>query len=235
MKRPLFAVALMAACGLAISATPALAQYGGRGGGQGGGQGGDEDAAAKAKQDQEWSTQNLNLPGVHNAGPCPYVKVLYDAARTIDFKGGQVAANAVGYTGEFEGLSSGCVYKGADPIHVSVDLLFSFGRGPQAEGSQHDYTYWVAVTDRDKDVIAKEYFTVRAVFPAGADRVNVRDSIGSIVIPRADANVSGANFEVLIGFDVTPEMADFNAQGKRFRVNAGSPAPTAQASQTGDQ
>jgi hypothetical protein len=29
---------------------------------------------------------------------------------------------------------------------------------------------------------------------------------------------------VLVGFDVTPEMVDFNRNGKRFRVNAGAPA-----------
>ena len=33
--------------------------------------------------------------------------------------------------------------------------------------------------------------------------------------------MSGSNFEILVGFDVTPEMADFNRLGKRFRVNAG--------------
>jgi hypothetical protein len=241
MKRSLFASLLMVACWFAIPAGPALAQYGGGGGGGGGGRGGGgpsaDDDAAKAKKDEEWSTgnQNLNLPGAHNAGPCPYVKVLYDAARTVDFKNDQVAADAVGYTGEFQGLSAGCVYKGVDPIHVAIDLLFAFGRGPQAEGSQHDYAYWVAVTDRDKDVIAKEYFTVRAVFPNGADRVLVRDSIGSIVIPRANANVSGSNFEILLGFDVTPQMADFNGQGKRFRADAGAPATTAQAGSTGNR
>jgi hypothetical protein len=36
--------------------------------------------------------------------------------------------------------------------------------------------------------------------------------------------VSGENFEILVGFDVTPEMADFNRQGKRFRINVGAPA-----------
>ena len=36
------------------------------------------------------------------------------------------------------------------------------------------------------------------------------------------ANVSGSNFEVLVGFDVTPEMAAFNQAGKRFRANAGA-------------
>jgi hypothetical protein len=33
--------------------------------------------------------------------------------------------------------------------------------------------------------------------------------------------VSGANFEVLVGFEVTPAMADFNRQGKRFHPNLG--------------
>ena len=31
--------------------------------------------------------------------------------------------------------------------------------------------------------------------------------------------------EVLVGFDVTPQMADFNRQGKRFRLNVGQAGP----------
>ncbi len=58
-------------------------------------------------------------------------------------------------------------------------------------------------------------------FPQGVDRVYVNQTLQTITIPRADEKVSGGNFEVLIGFDVTPEMAAFNRDGKRFRVNAG--------------
>ena len=36
--------------------------------------------------------------------------------------------------------------------------------------------------------------------------------------------------QVLIGFDVTPQMAAFNRDGKRFRVNAGAAAAPAAAS-----
>jgi len=53
------------------------------------------------------------------------------------------------------------------------------------------------------------------------------EDITGISIPRANIKVSGANFEVLIGFDVTPEMATFNREGERFRVNVGE--TTAQA------
>jgi hypothetical protein len=209
-----------------LPVAPAMAQLTGSAG-RGQGPSSDEDDAAKKKRDEEWSAgQPLKLPGAKNAGPCPFVKVLYDAARYEEFQGGRVASDAVGYTGEIQNLASGCEYKTQDPIHVGINILFEFGRGPAAVGSSKDYTYWVAVTDRDKAVIDKQYFTIRAVFPPGQNRVTVTDSIDGIRIPRANSDVSGANFEVLVGFDVTPEMADFNRQGKRFRVNAG--AATAQ-------
>jgi hypothetical protein len=232
MRRPLLIAYLALAAWTALPAMPAFAQYGGGGGGggpggRGGGGGGDSSAddAAKAKRDEEWSAgKELDLPGKKNAGPCPYVKVLYDAARYEEFVNGRVASDSVGYTGEIQNLASGCEYKINDPIHVEMELLFAFGRGPAATGSSKDYSYWVAVTDRNNEVIDKQYFTVHAAFPAGEDRVLVTDRINGIKIPRANSQVSGANFEVLVGFDVTPDMVDFNRQGKRFRVNAGAPA-----------
>jgi hypothetical protein len=45
-----------------------------------------------------------------------------------------------------------------------------------------------------------------------------------IKIPRGKASVSGSNFEVLVGFDVTPEMVAFNREGKRFRANINATA-----------
>ena len=228
MRHPLILAALISA--LAIPAAPALAQYGGQGG-PGGGHGGPpgggsgDDAAAKAKKDAEWNTtQRLDLPGKKNAGPCPYVKVLWDAARYVELKDNREAFDAVGYTGEIQNLSSGCSYTGAEPIKVAMELLFEFGRGPQAQGSSKDYTYWVAVTDKDYGVLDKQYFTVHAAFPGGTDRITMTDHVDGIVIPRANSNVAGGNFEVLVGFDVTPEMAAFNQAGKRFKVNAGAQA-----------
>lgn len=232
MRRPLIAAAIMIAAWVALPAT-SFAQYGGGGGGGGrggpGGGGDDADAAAKKKKDEEWNTtNNLALPGKKNAGPCPYVKILYDAARYIEFQDpAKPAAAGVGYTGEIQNLSSGCGYGAKDPIQVRAEILFAFGRGPQAHSASKDFRYWVAVTDRNEAVLDKEYFTIHANFPSGQDRVLITDHLDGIVIPRANSNVSGSNFEVLIGFDVTPEMAAFNRDGKRFRANAGSPATTA--------
>jgi len=234
MRRPLPIACLMIACWFALPASSAFAQMGGGGGHGGGPSQADQEKedAAKRKSEEEWNPEanQAPLPGQHNAGPCPYVKVLYDAGRYVEFKDNKVSSSAVGFTGEIQNLSSGCIYKGLEPIHVEMEVLFGFGRGPQAVGASKDYRYWVAVTDRNQAVLAKEYFTVHANFPTGSDRVLVTDRISNITIPRADANVSGGNFEVLIGFDVTPEMADFNRQGKRFRVNAAPAAASVQAS-----
>ena len=183
-----------------------------------------EDAAKKRKQKEEWGDVQAPLPQLRNAGPCPYVKSLYDAARYVEFKDGRESSASVAYTGEIQGISAGCAYKDDQPIDVAVEILFELGKGPQAESRQKTYRYWVAVTDRNRAVIAKETFSLPVTFPEGQDRVYVTEKIGSITIPRARMGVSGANFEVLIGFEVTPEMAAFNRDGKRFRVNVGQQA-----------
>jgi len=180
-----------------------------------------EEAAKKKKRDSEWSDVQAPLPQLRNAGPCPYVKVLYDAARYIDFKDGREASSAVGYTGEIQDVSAGCQYKDDEPIKVTMEILFELGKGPQAEGSSKNYRYWVAVTKRNDTVITKEYFDLPVTFPSGQDRVYATEQIAQITIPRATMTTSGANFEVLVGFDVTPQMAAFNRDGKRFRLNAG--------------
>jgi hypothetical protein len=222
-----------------LAAAPGLsfAQYGGGGGAGGRGRGGadgDKQAqedAAKKKRDKEWSDNQAPLPALRNAGPCPYVKALYDAARYVEFKENKEASANVGFTGEIQGISAGCAYKADEPIKMAMQVLFEFGKGPTAGASTKTFHYWVAVTDRNREVLAKQSFDVPISFPSGQDRVYRRENINSIVIPRADANTSGANFEVLVGFDVTPQMADFNRLGKRFRLNVGT-TTTAQAGTT---
>ena len=180
-----------------------------------------DDDKKKKEKDKEWQLQEGPLPEQKNSGPCPYAKVLYDAGRYVELKDGQESPAAVGYTGEIENVQAICEYKGALPIHERLAIGFGFGRGPMAKAAHKDYRYWVAVTVRNLAVLNKTYFTVPADFRPGQDRADYVDHVADIEIPRAKAGVSGSNFEILVGFDVTPEMADFNRLGKRFRVNAG--------------
>ncbi|MDP3803306.1 Tat pathway signal sequence domain protein [Brevundimonas sp.] len=158
------------------------------------------------------------------AGPCPFVKVLYDAARYVELTGDRVAAANVAFTGEIEGLVSDCSYQSDQPITVETRVLFNLGRGPQAQGDARTYRYWIAVTERNRAVLAKEYFDLPVDFRGEQTASVTQDQV--IVIPRAEATTSGDHFEILVGFDVTPQMAEFNRSGSRFRVNAGTAGAT---------
>jgi hypothetical protein len=205
---------------LVFHPSPAQAQIGPIGSSNPGQEQEQEDAKRK-KREKEFGELNAPLPQLRNAGPCPYVKVLYDAARYVEFRNDAEASANVGFTGEIQNVVSACAYKATSPIQVKLQALFEFGRGPQAEGSRKSYQYWVAVTDRNHAVLAKEFFNLPVTFPAGRDRVTLAETLDDIMIPRANSKVSGANFEVLIGFVVTPAMAEFNRLGKRFHANAG--------------
>jgi hypothetical protein len=204
-----------------IQAAPSFAQFKAGGGGAGGDAQAQDDSKAK-KRKEEFGSLVGPLPALKNAGPCPFVKVLYDAARYLEFKDNVEASANVAYSGEIENISSACAYKGFEPVKVQMRILFQLGRGPQGRESRKTYRYWVAVTDRNHAVIGKEYFDLPVTFPAGQDRVSVSDAFAGVTIPRATSKVSGSNFEILTGFEVTPQMADFNRQGKRFKANAGT-------------
>ncbi|MFK4058027.1 Tat pathway signal sequence domain protein [Brevundimonas sp. NPDC046655] len=219
MRRVLTALAALSIAAVLIPQS-AEAQSSGR-------QGGQQSREQSPDQGTSQNARRVRIAPLNrraNAGPCPYVKVLYDAARYVEMADfSRPSAAGVGFTGEIEGVSADCVYRESDPIRLDFNVLFNLGKGPQASGDGRTYRYWIAVTERNNAVLAKEYFDLPVDF-AGQQTASVQQA-QSIVIPRADATTSGNNFEVLIGFDVTPEMAEFNRSGSRFRVTAGQTQP----------
>jgi len=153
-----------------------------------------------------------------NVGPCPVAGVLYDASRQVNILGAELHEN-VAFTGEIQKVRGFCRYVGKDPITMELEIDFALGKGPKAEGDERDYSYFVTVTRRDRFVLAKETFPLHVKFPKGVSVVNKREVVNGIVIPRANDTVSGSNFEVLVGFELTPTQLEYNRSGKRFRVN----------------
>jgi len=155
-----------------------------------------------------------------NSGPCPAAFSLYEASRLVEFHGDEAYAN-VGFTAEINKVRSLCRYVGDQPIRADLTLDIAFGRGPAAGGDTATYEYFVAITRKDIEVIEKEVFPITITFPQGVNIVEFTENVGEIIIPRANDNTSGANFEIVVGFELTQEQLAFNAEGKRFRVSAG--------------
>jgi hypothetical protein len=147
--------------------------------------------------------------------------VLYESSRLVEFQGdGRQRYANVAYTGEMQDVRGLCRYIGEDPIVMNIEVDMSFGRGPAATGNTRQYRYWVAVARRGGVPVAKQYYTVDVEFPRDQDVMVSTQRIEQIVIPRANSDISGQNFEILVGFDLTPEQVEFNRDGRRFRVNA---------------
>ena len=145
-----------------------------------------------------------------NSGPCPLLGVLYDSSRMVEFNNPEERFANVAYTAEMRGVRGLCRYTGSNPIEMSVQIDMAFGKGPAASGASRTYRYWVAVTRSNLAPVEKQYFDVRVDFPRGQDRMAGSEVIQKIVIPRANDTISGANFEILVGFELTPAQLAFN-------------------------
>lgn len=171
------------------------------------------------------STQDLLALGEAaeaNPGPCPRAFTIYDASRLVEIRGdGAERFENVGFTGEITKVRSLCRYFSDRPIVGDLEIDFALGRGPAAVEETKTYNYFVTVTRKNIEVIEKAVFPLTVTFPPGEDRVRVTEKIDKIEIPRANETTSGENFEIIVGFVVTPEQRAFNADGKRFRVSAG--------------
>ena len=180
-------------------------------------------AQQRQQQGEERAARPLRIQPLSrraNSGPCPFVQILYDAARYVEMNDPNNPRYAdVSFTGEIEGVNSDCEYRGDDPIRVDMNLLFSLGKGPAAQGNSKNYRYWVAVTERNSAILDKQYFDLPVNFGSG-DRTTAEPS-HTVVIPRASQTISGGNFEIVIGFEVTAEQAAFNRSGSRFRPTVG--------------
>ncbi len=180
-----------------------------------------EEERAAQQREPNWFDRMIGNDDRPNVGPCPLIGVLYDNARLVQFAQPGVERYAnVAFTGEMQGIRGLCRYVGEDPIAMSIEVDMAFGRGPAATEERRQYRYWVAVARRGRAPIAREFFDVDVRFPRGEAVVTRTEEIRSILIPRANAEISGENFEILVGFELTPEQIQFNRDGKRFRVNA---------------
>ncbi|GJL92546.1 hypothetical protein [Hyphococcus sp.] len=151
-----------------------------------------------------------------NPAPCPNIVVLSEAARFIDFDGAQTIEN-VTYTGEVVNVTSTCRYFEDEPIKAGLTIDFAFGRGPKATVDKKVFNYFVAVTRRDSDVIAKVEYPLQVSFSGDQPVQTAKIDIDDIIIPRAGEEISGLNFEIVVGFSVTPQQAIYNRSGKSLK------------------
>ncbi|MEO0399886.1 MAG: hypothetical protein AAF224_10760 [Pseudomonadota bacterium] len=169
------------------------------------------------------SKDNARASRAANPAPCPAALVLQDASRLVAFAEpdgyGPVAKTpeTIAWTAEVEAVRLQCRYYGDVPIKAEVEIDLAFGRGPAADGYEREYRYFVAVTRTNQEVIAKETFAHMAEFKKKSPVSRITVDLDNIVIPRAGAQTSGRNFEVVVGLALTRDELLFNRSGKSLK------------------
>ena len=160
------------------------------------------------------NTQERQEP---NPGPCPQVFVLEDVARFVAFAGDEKTLDNVAFSGEFTNVDWSCRYYADVPIRNELVLDIEVGRGPAAEEAVYELTYFVAVTRTDRDLIAKEEFTIPVRFGRTERIVSIREKIDRVIIPRRNATTSGSNFEIAVGFVLPRDQVIYNRSGRSLK------------------
>ncbi len=109
---------------------------------------------------------------------------------------------------------------GNGEIQVELTLLIEASRGPANQDGAGQLAYFVALVDgasadnlsEATDILSKPVFDVDVVFPRNAGRVSLREVV-ELAIP-VRPGVSGADFGLLIGFQLTEEEIQYNLNNR---------------------
>lgn len=148
------------------------------------------------------------------APPCPQVSVLADASVLTKFQNGPGRDLVdVDYQGKIADIQPSCVYELNDAdegtVEVSVEVRVVAERGIANKTRRADFTYFVTVTDPNRNILSKESFNVSAEFPGNRTRVGVIDTPVALKIPIRKGK-GASSYDVFVGFQLSREQLEFN-------------------------
>lgn len=144
---------------------------------------------------------------------CPVVSFIdgLDKVTVFGEQGGADLANVL-YSAEVTQLAAVCIFK-RNGAEVAAEFLLIADRGLGDRERIARPSYFVAITDPEGNVMAKEIFQAEIPFNDNRRRVGRKEEIEPF-IPYQGPDGDFTGYRVLIGFQLTPEQVDFN---KRYR------------------
>lgn len=158
--------------------------------------------------------------------PCPEVSVLRDASAVTRFRadGGTDLVDVL-HEGEITGLSYACAYDvddetGEGTVEMEIYLRFDATRGAADRTRTAEFTYFLALTGGERDVLEKKLFDAGVEFPGNISRVSVQNGPIPMSLP-VSPQISATSYEVFIGFQLTPEEMAYNREQGTGRSTGG--------------
>ena len=144
--------------------------------------------------------------------PCPVVVVDKEGRRLTRFEGIGRDLTDVVFEASIRNFDSSCGYDD-DTVEAAVRLIFAINRGPADTTRQAQFRYIVAITDRQRNILTREEFDLRAEFPGNRTEVLLIDEIDH-TIPLAEGKI-GSDYVIYVAFDLTRDELDYNRRTLR--------------------
>ncbi len=144
--------------------------------------------------------------------PCPIVVLVKDADRLTRFEGSGRDLTDVVFETTIRNADVACAYDDND-VEAALRVLFATTRGPADTARRADFRYFVAVADREQNILAREEFDLAAIFPGNRTEILQIDEIDP-TIPLREGE-SGADYVVYIGLVLSRDEVDYNRRTAR--------------------
>ena len=139
---------------------------------------------------------------------CPQTGILGDAADLTTFRNTGTDLTDMVVDGRITGLSGKCTAIDPDHLRTIISVNMDLTRGPAMQGRDSDVTYFVSVA-RGDTILDKRAYAVRVVFDRNGSRMRLTGDQIELTLP-TPGKVTGADYRILVGFQLTPEELAFN-------------------------
>ena len=149
-------------------------------------------------------TQDPNCPAVEVVGELSSVSDFSDKLQTID-------ENLISWA-EIQEIKKSCVYEQAN-IAVQIDIVLKGILGPKArkradDRPQFTYPYFVAVTNADGVIVAKELFYAQIPYGISQNEIKQIETISQSLPSTHDEQ--NRPYSILVGFQLTDDQLAYN-------------------------
>jgi hypothetical protein len=155
--------------------------------------------------------------------PCPDVAIVPDAEYVTKFAAGKgrdlIDVVAEARMLDIVGACEHSFAKNSDTgtLLVELQVQMQARRGPGDRARRAEFEYFVTLLDRQtREILQKNTFKVAADFPGNLTTVQLLDSPVGLTVPLAKDR-RGPNYEILVGFQLSPDELEFNRKTERPR------------------
>jgi len=139
---------------------------------------------------------------------CPEVSKVADVARLTRFAPSGHDLTDVAFEAAVGGLGGSCSQGDHGSVDVQLTVQFIGGRGPANKTRKAPFTYFVAIVDRNDNVLAREQFNTGIEFPGNQTRNTITEEVDENIPLQKDQQ--GNQFRIFVGFVLSPEEVAYN-------------------------